>query len=150
MQLRSLLKRLASRHETPELPPPPKLSVEEQFAILGSELRNSSNRGPLGELVIKHFDGHVAQVGRLFTLTRAQYLAWARTLPDDAFVASELSLRDDFYLIQEESQWTLLAQERGMENWKMRFDTKEQALEHAYQRLSPYGVFEYLTPSSVA
>ncbi len=97
-----------------------------------------------------HFAGRVADVGRLFTITRDQYLQWARRLPASAFVATEPSLRDDFYLLERSGRWCLVAQERGMENWKMEFDSKELALEHAIRHLSPYSVYEHLEPGSDA
>jgi hypothetical protein len=147
--LPTFLKRLVSKPATSahaRQPPAPQLSLGQQLAMLGSELRDSNNRGQLGDLVVKHFGGQVNQAGRMFTLTRAQYLAWARTLPDSAFVATERSLRDDFYLFRDDSQWFVVAQERGMENWKMKFDSKDQAMEHVYRHLSPYGVYESLPP----
>ncbi len=131
-----------------EASPLPFIPKEEQLRLLRSEMRDSQDRGTLGHLVEKHFNGYVGEAYKLFSITKADYLAWAKTLPIAAFVSTEHSLRDDFYLLQRGENWVFIAQERGQTSWEVSFETQEQALIYVRERLSPYGIFPHLRSSA--
>ena len=131
-----------------EASPLPSIPKEEQLRLLRSEMRDSQDRGALGHLVEKHFNGHVNEAYKLFSISKSDYLAWAKTLPLTAFVSTEHSLHDDFYLLQRGNDWVFIAQERGQTSWEVPFETQEQALAYVRERLSPYGIFPNLRSSA--
>lgn len=122
----------------------PSFTVEEQFALLSSELRGSPSPGSLGKLAERHFDGYIGKLGRLFTITREDYLDWARQRPISAFVAVEPGQSDGYYLARAKGALYLQYQERGGICYEQRFASEEQAHAYVIRHCSPYGIYEQL------
>ena len=122
----------------------PKLSEKEQFDLLRTELKDSTTRGPMGELVMSLFGGDLSRVGLLFTISKDEYLAWARTLPITSFVSTVPHTFDGDYLVQTDAGWSYYWQERGMKCAETTFATENKAREFAYRNSSPYGIYKHL------
>ena len=60
---------------------PAPLTVEQQFELLRASMRDSPRPTAWEELARTRFGGELSRVTSLFTITRAMYLDWARTLP---------------------------------------------------------------------
>lgn len=122
----------------------PILSHEEQFELLRTELRESATRGPMGELIMSVFGGDLSKVGFLFTISKDQYLAWARTLPINSFVSTNPHTFDGDYLVKTDAGWSYYWQERGIKFAESKFKTEEEAREFVYRNSSPYGIYNHL------
>ena len=120
------------------------MTPEQQFDLLRSELRSSPRRGAWVALANSRFDGRLSRVAELFTITRAEYLAWAQTLPLEAFVGTAPDSFDGDYLLQERGGWVLYAQEREMRSCEKRFATEAEARAHVMRHCSPFGIYRAL------
>lgn len=123
----------------------PPFSKEFQFELLANSLRTASNRGSLSAAVIeKYCAGRIGDCANLFSITKSEYLDWARAQPISNFVSTCESTFDGDYLIEQGGEWILFTQERGMETWKKSFPNREEASEFAIRYLAPFRLYEGL------
>jgi hypothetical protein len=124
--------------------PLPILSKAEQFALLAAHMLYPENSHQLCDLVSKHFGDKRGEAYRLFSISKEEYLTWARTLPISVFADTEPGLRDGCYLLQRPDGWAVIDQERGYTWREVSFPTQEDALDYLHKEMSPYWIYPHL------